>query len=698
LLLLFGWIKIRSWAQGRVPAPDPALAELAKNVRIMRDEWGVPHIFGRRDADTAFGLAYAHAEDDFATIEESLLMARGVWSLKILSPKAVISDYYALLFGIREEADAQYETQLSKETRSLLDGYAKGLTYYAELHPDEVDGRFLPYTGKDVAMGFAYRIPMFEGLLQQTLALYGRKFNPEDVAFDFPGRTSYLTGSNTHAVAPSRSADHTTRLNINSHQPWSGSVAWYEAHLVSEEGWNMTGGTFPGAPMILHGHNDFLGWAHTVNAPDLVDIYQLDVPEGDDSHYIVDGEKLEFRVRRIPLEINLKLFTIPIPLSFRESIFGPVIEAGGKTYALRAAGRGRLMRSAEQWYRMNKARNFAEWKGAMRIQGIPMFHTVYADRTNIFYVHNGLMPLRREGPDWLKIVPGNTRKNLWDTYLPFDRLPAVENPPSGFVQNCNSSPFHTTTGPGNPDPRKFSSTFGISERMTNRSLRSLELFGSDTSITADEFFRYKFDRTYTRRGPLYSEALDPLFKNFQPDNEDERKGLELLRAWDGRTDENSKAAALAILTWKPIMTAVEIQRDPNPPLPADTYRDAVRWLMRNYGRLNVPLGEVQRLRRGDVDLPVGGGPDILNALYGKEDGDKQVGWAGDCFVLIVEFGPTVRSWSLHQYGSSNRPDSPHYSDQTSLFTHRTMKRTLRTPAEIRERLFLEYHPGEETRN
>ncbi len=693
LIILTAWIYGRSWWVKRVPAPTAELAQQAAKVRILRDEWGIPHIFGKTDADTAFGLAYAHAEDDFATIQETLASGRGSLSLLELSKKGIGNDYYSGMFRIREEGVREYERQLSPATRALLEGYARGLTYYAMKHPNEADGRLMPYRGIDIATGFAHRLPMFEGLLQQMLSLRGESFNPEEVVFISPSSASM--GSNAHAVASGRSADRTARLNVNSHQPWTGSVAWYEAHLHSEEGWNMTGGLFPGTPLVLLGHNDHLGWAHTVNRPDLVDTYRLEVDPSDASRYRVDGQWLKFEEWESPISVDLKLFTFTYHARMRESIFGPVMQTDKGTFSFRVAGRGQLMKAVEQWYRMNKASNFGQWQNAMRMQAIPMFHTIYTDARNIFYVHNGLLPLRQDGFQYSGIVPGNTRKSLWTRYLPYDQLPSVLNPPSGFVQNCNSSPYRTTTGPGNPDRARFSPNFGINERMTNRAIRSLELFGGDTSISMEEFFQYKFDRQYSRRAPIFSEAVDILLTQFQPRSEFEKEGIRLLKSWDGRVDDDSRAALLAILTWRPIWRSIEIELSKNPPDPVITFRRAMEYLIRHYGKLDVPLSQAQRLRRGNVDLPLGGGPDILNAVYFTEKEGRLEGWAGDCYIIIVEFAPDgVRSWSLHQYGESNHPDSKHYSDQASMFTQRLMRKTLRSEAKIREHLEREYHPGE----
>jgi penicillin amidase/acyl-homoserine-lactone acylase len=347
---------------------------------------------------------------------------------------------------------------------------------------------------------------------------------------------------------------------------------------------------------------------------------------------------------------------------------------------------------------MNKATTFSEWKAAMELQGLPMMNTVYADKQNIYYVYNALLPVRKEGFDWMSILPGNTSEIVWSDYLPYTQLPQVLNPPSGLVLNTNSTPFRATVGPGNPQPQDFSPTLGIETLLNNRAVRSHELFGTDESITREEFIRYKFDRRYSTDSPLYREVLRPLFDGYQPDGEDEEKALSLLKSWDGEMDEASSGATLVRLTYEPVHRAKIFKPVGAPlPKPADTFQAAVRFLKRHYGRVDVPLGTVQRLQRGKTDLALGGGTDTLNAVHTKRVGAKMVGRQGDSYILIAEFSSAgVQSWAIHQYGNVNRKDSPHYDDQAPLFVQRKLRPSLLTRTAIEQALEKSYHPGDET--
>ncbi|MDD1750255.1 MAG: acylase, partial [Methanothrix sp.] len=466
ILVIIGIFLTPNWL-GAADQPGQTSTSHQYDVRILRDTWGVPHIFGVTDADVAYGLAYAQAEDDFQTIQDSLLASRGQLA-SVYGREAAANDYMVHLLRIRDVVNAKYETDLSPEVRAICEAAAAGANYYASLHPKEVKPGVLPITSKDIIAGFVHKGPLFFGLDETLKELYGpeRKrtiSKPSTTPHVFlTSPSEILIGSNTFAVAPSRSADGKTRLAINSHQPWDGPVAWYEAHLHSEQGWDMVGGVFPGSPVVLHGHNRNLGWAHTVNRPDLIDVYVLDINPNNPNQYKFDGEWRDLEVRKAPIKVKL---LGPISWTFNRevlwSVHGPVIRRPHGTYAIRYAGMGEV-RQLEQWYRMNKARNFDEWQSAMRMMAIPSFNCGYADREgNIYYLYNACIPVRAEGYDWSQYLPGDTSKTLWTEYLPFDKLPQVKNPVSGFIQNCNSTPFQTTVGPDNPKAEDYSPTCGI---------------------------------------------------------------------------------------------------------------------------------------------------------------------------------------------------------------------------------------------
>jgi acyl-homoserine-lactone acylase len=674
------------WPRRRI---DPAalLPKRHYDVRILRDTWGVPHVFGRTDPDVAYGLAWAHAEDDFQTIQGALLASRGRLAT-VLGRQGAPNDYMVQLLRIPDVVDAGYERDLRPETRALCEAYAEGINHYAALHPDEAMPDLYPARGRDLIAGFVHKTPLFFGLDRVLRGL----LEPAPS----PGLPVMPTGSNTFAVAPRRSADGFTRLAINSHQPWAGPVAWYEAHLHSETGWDAVGGLFPGVPLILHGHNRNLGWAHTVNKPDLIDVYALEMNPAHPTQYKLDGAWRELEVRTAAIQVKvLGPLTWTAHREVLWSVYGPVVRGPRGVFAIRIAGYGDV-RHIEQWYRMNKASRFDEWLDAMRMNALPMFNVGYADREgHIFYVYNARLPVRTEGYDWSGIVPGNTSRTLWTESLPFDRLPQVRDPPSGFVQNCNSSPFHTTVGEGNPEPSVYAPAFGIETRMTNRSLRALELLGADEQITREEFDQYKFDITYASASVMAA-RIGQLLAAPAPADPLTRQALDLLRGWDRAATADSRAAALAVMALAP---ADEAEADlPPTSVLDDRLAAAARRLQAQFGRIDVPWHDVLRLRHGTLDVGLFGGPDLLHAVYGRPGTDGRIaGVAGDSYILLVEWDRQgrVSSRSIQPYGSATLDaHSPHYADQAPLFAACRLKPVWMDESEIRAHLEREYHPGE----
>jgi len=716
VLLLIGVVGVNlTLPSGPAPA---TFAELGKkyDVKILRDNYGVPHIFGKTDADAAFGLAYAHAEDDFPTIVEALLQCRGELASYAGQEHAPV-DFIAKLLRV-EETVAEGYPELPKNVRALCEGYADGLNFYVAKHPDALPQRYLPMRGEDVVAGFVFKGPFFYGLDNEIKALFDderKKPLAKKGETDRTGaaierwlrKEGITVGSNAFAVAPSRTADGSTFLAINSHQPWEGPVAWYEAHVVSEEGWNCIGGLFPGTPVILVGHNEHLGWAHTVNHPDLVDIYALDINPENPNQYKFDGEWQDFEVRQIPIEIKLwgpARWTV-----YREalvSVHGPAVRRPHGVYAIRYANMGDV-RQVQQWYQMNKATNFEQWQAAMKMRSVASLNSIYADKTGqIYYLFNGKLPVRAEGYNWEHYLPGDTSETLWEQFIPFEKMPQILNPESGFLQSCNNCPYRTTTGPGNPDPADYSETLGIETHMSNRSLRALELFGGDESITWEEFHTYKFDDAYAADSDEIK--IWRHVANVQSDDPATQEALEVWRKWDGRTNRENTSAPLVILTLRPGSNGDERPLDE-----ADTQSllKEMVWaaglLKEKHGKIDPPWGEVSRLIRGDINLPLDGAPDILRAVYqtfkrdgqlvGMEDGQLE-GRGGDCYIQLVRWNPdgTLHSEAIHQYGSAtSHSDSPHYCDQAPLFAEKKMRTSLLTEADIRKHLSREYRPGEE---
>ena len=652
-----------------------SIKSLEFSAKIERDEWGVPHIYGKRDADVSFGLAYAHAQDDFTTIFDILLATRGELA-SVYGKGAAVNDYYVHLMDLWNTIDTNYESDVADDVKLLCDGYAAGLNLFLEDYPKQGKKNIYPVFGKDLIAGFSHRMPLMFGL-DGVMKKLSKETRPQLIGLngdDENDESFKMVASNVFAIAPHRSSDGYTRLWINSHQPWDGPVAWYEAHFISEEGWDFYGGLFPGSPVPLLGHNPYLGWGHTVNSPDLIDVYELKINPNNKDQYWFEGEWMEMKVRKVPIKVKLfGPFYWTFKRMVKESIHGPVMEFDHGTYAIRISSLKNL-KFVEEWYRMGKAQNYAEFREAMEIHALPMFNTGYADKDgNIFYVYNAKIPKRDDGYNWHELLPGDENANIWTSYVPFDSLPQVLNPPDGFLQNCNSNPY-LATGNMEDVSKPLPEWTGIETYQTNRALRALETFGADSSISRDDFFKYKYDTQYSSNSVI-AKVRDRYIKEMV--NEKDPKlisALTLIKEWDLSADSSNTAAALAMI----VLPNAFNEDDLNYEIEDITQKlvETIDYLETTFGKIDVPLGMVLRLVRGKTNLPLSGGPGLLRAIYFKKKDDMYVGRAGDCYFQAVEWGSNgeLNAWSIHQFGSATSIESSiHYDDQAKLFSKHIMK-------------------------
>nr|WP_310524525.1 penicillin acylase family protein [Polymorphobacter sp.] len=672
LLVLFGivaviFVGLASWdnltAHGSVA--DPVRKH---DVRIVRDSFGVPHIFGKTDADVAYGLAIAHAEDDFRNLEDVVAAVRGRGGA-ISGRDGAKFDFAGAFLGANDIAARGYGG-LSAGTRAVLEGYAQGLNDYAAKHPAEQRLRGLfPINGRDIVAGFMLRSPFFFGLDRPLGALIEGKLPPRDAG------PPDERGSNAFAIAGRRSSDGVTRLIVNSHQPWEGGVSWWEVVVHSEEGWDFAGALFPGAPYPLLGHNKALGWTNTVNRPDLIDTYRLVMNDAGD-RYRFDGKWLPLEKSRVWLRVKFGPLTLPIPRTLYRSVHGPVIKNDMGAFALRYAGIGDV-RQVEQYYRLNKARDFAEWRKVMAMQAISGTNFIYADaKGHIGMFYNARFPLRAKGYDWKGVVPGETSQTLWKAYYPWAADPMVVDPASGWVANSNNNPFLSTAPADEPKPEAFPAEMGVETFVTNRALRYQALFAGlgDKPISRGDLLRIKFDKGYDKAGwagAWYREAM-ALDTSKAPDLAAAQK---LIGSWDWTLDCKGPADTLVTTAFAQAARYAYLNK-PRPDTAA-ALREAVDLLMMRFGRIDVPLGDFQRLRRGKIDLPVCGGPEALRAIIGEIAPDgRRVGNNGDGFIMLIEWTPDgrVTSRSVHQFGAATiRTMSPHYADQSALFARQAWK-------------------------
>ncbi len=682
LLALLVLVGLMVW-EPLLAHPGKAPAARAYRAEIVRDEWGVPHIYGKTDADVAYGVALAHSEDDFRTLQDVVAMTRGRYGA-LAGEDGAQFDYVLALLDARGTVKRQY-AKVPLRTRALLEAYATGLNDYAAAHPGEVRlGNLFPVNGEDVATGFALRQPFFFGLNNVVGPLVkGDSLLPDPGprlrGTPLPDREAAANlGSNAFAIAPGRSDDGVTRLVSNSHQPWEGGVAWYELVVESGQGWHFAGATFPGSPFPFLGHNEDLGWTNTVNEPDMVDVYQLALDKAG-THYRMDGKWLPLEETSVRLPVRFGPVVLPVSRKVYRSVHGPVVINAKGAFAFRYGGMDSLA-TLDAYYALNKAKTYAEWQAILARQAIPSTNFIYADKSGtIAYWYNAAIPARQQGPDWRSVLPGDRSDLIWHSLVPFGSLPHYVNPASGFVFNSNNTPFVAAGKASDLDPASSPPEMGVELRMTNRAYRAEKLLDATNPIGRAELERIKYDTGYERAGYM-KKVLDGIAALDVRDNPRLLAAQRLMGQWDLTADGAGRADALAVLLLRKPM-GDDYNGKPLTP-PRELLDAASAHLMKYFGRLDPPLQDILRLRHGPgryaVDLPLDGGSDTLRAstLWDVEPDGRLKVRHGDSYVMFVEWAPgkPVISQSIQPFGAATtRPDSVHFTDQSALFVQHKLK-------------------------
>ena len=641
---------------------------------ITRDTWGVPHVYGKTDADAAFGLAYAHAEDDFLNTAENMYLYRAQMGLKEGASGAV-QDYLIKVLKIRERIKEKYITEVNEDVKKVIEAYAAGINYWMIKNPDNKYNHFFPLTAEDIVAGFSIQNLFFSGVVSSIEKLQ-RESDIKEEYTKLYRNEQFVTGSNVLAVNSNKTIDESTRIIINSHQPLDGPLAWYEAHIRSDEGWNMMGGLFPGSPFVFVGFNENIAWGFTVNKPDLSDSYLLEINPENDDQYLLDGSWQDFEKEVI--ELPIKIFG-PIRWTVKReakfSAHGPVLEVGDKQYALKFSGMEDI-KQVNQWFAMNKSNSLQEWKKAMRMRSIISFNGVYADKEdNIFFLHNSSSPLRMEGVDWSNTIDGTRSDLIWNKYVDFEDIPQITNPSSGWIASTNQDPFKVTGSEDNLNPKNYSPTLGLQTRMTNRAHRSIELFNEYEKVTEETFDLIKFDNKYSKQSRSYKYISELFEQDFDSDILNQAR--DVLRECDLGTNLENTSAALGVCVLSSEWISEQGQRIPQEP--EISFKECVEELSNTYGKVDPLWSERNFIVRGDKKISVQGGPDVLRAIYGRNDDSGDLSAAGgDGLYIHVSWDKNglQSSKSIHQYGSATQdPDSKHYSDQMDLYVGEKYKPT-----------------------
>ena len=663
------------------------------NIDIVRDKFGIPHIYAKTDAEVAYGLAWVNSEDDFKTIQEAYLAGNAMLSNHI-GLKGAPADFISQFIGSSSLIEEKID-EISKDYMKVVEGYAQGLNAYARAYPDKVLYRKLfPITPKKMLMYSQLQL-----FISNEGAYWAGRILNNDTQDDYLDQN--LTGSNVIAMNSAKTISGETFLAINTHQPLEGPTSWYEVHLNSEEGTNIIGTMYPGTPNVLIGVNEHLGWSHTVNYPDKTDVFKLKMKNK--SKYIVDGE--EYELEKHKAKISIKLLGIPIKINRRyyKSIYGPTLKNKSGYYSIRTPTLFNV-RALEQWWKMGKAKNFSEFYDAFKMKQIPGFNVGYADKYDtIFYMSNGILPKRAEGYNWKGIVPGDTKETLWTEYHEIEDLPQVIQPKSGFIYNATHSPFKSTSADENPSEKDYSERMGYETYDYNRSTRLIELIESYDKVSYEDFKDIKYDNSFPSKFSYNFMDIN-LIDEIELDNNHELfEIINEIQNWNRKTDINSIGAGLyGVLYYHLIYNyADQIRKlsSEDKPVSKEIILSAVSdikpYLIEHFGKVKINLGEFQKLVRGAKELPIWGLPDVITAMSSRpyKDGKHKV-FAGESYIGLVRFtkdGPLFES--VISFGNSDDPTSDHYTDQMEMYSKYQTKKMTFDKEEIYSQAKSIYNPN-----
>ena len=658
------------------------VAPLGK-ARIIRDGFGVPHIYGGRDIDSAFGFGYAQAEDHLMAMLLNFRQANGQLA-EVEGAAALASDEMALRWRIHSVAGERYG-DIPEGTRQYIEAFAGGINHYIEVHR-----RVLPHWVEDI------RAVDVVALARWILFLFAEQTGePELTLKGLKTTVPKLPGSNQWIVGPSRSNTGAPILAMDVQLPYQAPFQLYEAHLVSDEGLNVNGATFFGLPVIFFGHNDQMAWSMTTNEIDVFDLYEERLDPANERRYFYDEEKKRMSSRRVKIRVRGEQGIQEVERELLYSDHGPIYKSiDNWAYAAHTSMED-LVDAIGQLLAMNRAIGLDEFRQALSRLELPVFNVMYGDVTGeIFYVFNGRCPARSDEFDWQTAVPGWTSESEWQGMTTFSRLPQLQNPPAGFLQNCNVAPNLVTVESGlvRDDFSPFLGWGGFNHRgqrilnwlLTHRGIgveQMQQLIRDDYLIDAEELKGLVL-RAYNR---TWATLYDP--------NSQVGTAIHLLRSWDNRASLES-VGALLFSTWKarfdPLLAQVpqEKRRDilVQEKIALEALRLAVEHMTITYGRLDVPWKQVHYLMRGEQTFSISGAPPGTTALHQTwttENADgKMVITGGSAFGMVVSLVQPVASWSVLAFGNSEDPESPHFSDQAELQSRDAFKQTVFTVGDL----------------
>ena len=706
----------------------------AKNVEIIRDIWGIPHIYGKTDADAVFGLLYAQCEDDFKRVEMNYIEKLGRLA-EVNGQKDLYNDLQIRLLIDSVDAIADYK-KAEPWLKKLLNAYADGINFYLHKHPETKPvllthfQPWYPLLWTDGSIGAISTADIKNDEIKNFYSKSDGKINAIDEDMTMNHHESWQdfqqTGSNGFAIAPKLTESGKAILYINPH------TTFYfrpEVQVVSEEGLNAYGAVTWGQMFVYQGFNQYCGWMHTSNNVDVADMYAEKISKKNGKlMYEYDGKLRPVIQKKITLKyLENGVLKDKIITSYYTH-HGPVMaKRDGKWISLKSYNRS--MASLIQSWKRTKAKGFEDYKKVMDIKANTSNNTVFADNQgNIAYWHGNYVPIRDPNYNWGKVVDGSTSKTEWKGLHPVSETVHSYNPANGWLQNCNSSPF-TVAGENSPkksDYRPYMAPDGENFRGIN----AVRVLNKEKNYTIDKVIATGYD-TYLSAFEILVPAMIKSFEtNVQPSDSLYtllNEPISVLKNWDYRASENSIATTLAIETaqkMNPMITRVyveegELDQVANTKKFTETASKedlllpllkTVNDLKTKFGKWQMPWGELNRFQRltgnmqekYDDNLPslaVGNASALwgclpsFNSKY-AEGAKKRYGVGGNSFVCAVEFGEKIKAKSLLAGGNSGDKNSKHFNDQAQMYQQGKFKDVLFYREDVLKNVERIYKPGE----
>ncbi|MFN2604118.1 MAG: penicillin acylase family protein [Gemmatimonadaceae bacterium] len=687
----------------------------AQNVTIIRDDWGIAHIYGKTDADAVFGMIYAQAEDDFYRLEANYITSIGRMA-EAEGDSAIWSDLREKLFINPDSMKARYSAS-PVWLKKLMNAWADGLNYYLYKNP-QVKPRLI--TGFEPWMPLTFSEGSIGGdiervNLRQLRAFYGDTSNGPKVAVrEEPG------GSNGIAIAPKNTLNHHALLLLNPHTTF---FFRSELQMVSNEGLDAYGAVTWGQFFVYQGFNDRAGWMHPSSGVDAIDEYlETVVRKGDRYLYKYGNEERPFRTVRITVPYRTSTGMAQKDFTVFYSHHGPVIRSeNGKWVSIRLMQEP--VKALTQSYMRTKARSYKQFRQIMELHTNSSNNTIYADADgNIAYFHGNFIPRRDPRFDWTEPVDGSNPATEWHGLLSIDESPSLLNPESGWLYNSNNAPW-SAAGPSSPKKENYPA-YVENGGESARGLHAVRVLENKKDFTLSSLISAAFDSYLT----LFAQTIPSLiaaYDNLPADNSLKSKlseQISMLRSWDYRWSANSVPTSLAVF-WgesfprrdtanarraRVLIDEYAITRA-TPQEKLDALARASDRLQRDFGSWKTPWGEINRFQRispeigphfddSQPSIPV----PFPSARWGSlasfaarayPNTKKWYGTSGNSFVAVVEFGDSVRARAITAGGESGHPSSPHFNDEATRYATGNLRDVYFYRSQLKGHTERQYHPG-----